>query len=362
MILFKKLDRYLLKHFFITLAVVTISIGFMIIVINLVELLRHFIDNEVPTEQIIEYYVYFGGWVIKSFFPVFVLLASLVTLSFMAVKNEILAMKASGLSLYRITAPILIVVMFLCAGHFYYNEYIFPPANKRLVEIKEFEIKKRSKKRFSQTSNLYRQISPGNFYTISIFYINKKEGKDFKLYRTKGNKLRELITAPTISFTNYKWIVRNGILRKFNDTTQSSFYKFDSLIIKDIKDTPSDFSKRIGKPEDMGLEELKEYVTRMKRTGGPHIRESIDIQIKYAYPLASFIVVLISIPFAANPRKGGIAVSFSVGALIALVYFVLFKVLQTAGYNERVPDYIAVWGVNGFFFLLGLIALIKARK
>ena len=72
--------------------------------------------------------------------------------------------------------------------------------------------------------------------------------------------------------------------------------------------------------------------------------------------------MLISIPFAANPRKGGVAVSFSVGALIALVYFVLFKVLQTAGYNERVPDYVAVWGVNALFFLLGVGALLKARK
>ncbi|KAA3635035.1 MAG: YjgP/YjgQ family permease [Calditrichaeota bacterium] len=362
MFLFKKLDRYLLRLFFVTLAVVTLSIGFMIIVINLVELLRHFIDNEVPTEQIIEYYLYFGGWVIKSFFPVFILLTTLFTLSFLARKNEILAMKASGLSLYRITAPIIFVVLLLSAGHFYYNEYIFPPANQRLNEIKEFEIKNRSRHSYENVTNISRQISSGNFYTMSMFKVKSQEGVNFKLYNTANNKLKKLVTSERITFTNHQWIARNGVMRLFDDSTQSEFFKFDSLKIPEIKEAPEDLAKRVGKPEDMGLEELKEHIALMKRTGGPHIRESIDLQIKYAYPLASFIVMLISIPFAANPRKGGIAVSFSVGALIALVYFVLFKVLQTAGYNERVPDYVAVWGVNALFFLLGVIALIKARK
>ncbi len=362
MILFKKLDRYVLKLFFVTLFVVTIAIGVMILVINLVELLRHFMDNNVPVEQIVEYYLYFGGWVLKLFFPVFVLLATLFSLSYFAKHNEILAMKASGLSLYRITAPLLVVVLILSAGHFYYNEYIFPPANKRLVEIKEFDIKKRSKRRYDQATNLYRQISPGNFYTISLFYVSKKEGSDFKMYQTKDNSLKKLIIAKKITYTDYKWVARNGIIRTFDDTTAQSYTEFDSLYLDQIKDKPKDFSRRVGKPEDMGLDELKEYIALMKRTGGPHVRESIDLQIKYAYPLASFIVVLLSIPFAANPRKGGTAVSFSIGALIALVYFVLFTILQSAGYNEKVPDYVAVWGVNCFFLLVGLIGLIKARK
>ncbi len=362
MILFNKLDRYILKYFFITLFVVTIAIGVMIVVINLIELLGKFMDNNVPVEQIVEYYLYFSGWVVKLFVPVFILLASLFCLSSFAKNNEILAMKASGLSLYRITAPILIIVLMLSAGHFYYNEYIFPPANKRLVEIKEFDIKKRSKRRYNQVVNLTRQISPESYYTISLFYVSKREGTDFKLYAYQESSLKELIIADKISYNNHKWYALNGFIRTYKDSISQTFTKFDSLHLKQIKDIPKDFSKRVGKPEDMGLDELREYITLMKRTGGPYIRESIDVQIKYAYPFASFIVVLISIPFAINSRKGGTAVSFSIGALIALVYFVLFKVLQSAGYNEKVPDYVAVWGVNALFFVIGLFGLIRARK
>ena len=61
----KKLDRYLLSQFFVSLFVVTIAIGLIIMVINMVGELRDFIDNDVPFLSILEYYVYFGGWVIK---------------------------------------------------------------------------------------------------------------------------------------------------------------------------------------------------------------------------------------------------------------------------------------------------------
>lgn len=358
----KTLDRYILKTFFITLLVVSLSIGAAIVVINMVEKIRYFIDNQVPLNMIVQYYIFFSGWVLKAFFPVFIMLSTLFTVSFLARKNEILAMKASGLSLYRIAAPILIVVFLLSVAHFYYNEYIYPPGNKRRVEIKEFDIKKRSKRRYEQLTNVYRQISSGNFYTIGLFNVPESEGKDIKIYETENNHLRKLITADVLSYENDQWLLSEGIVRTFNDSVTDSFVVFDTLSIPDIKEKPSDLAKRVIKPEDMGLEELKAYIDLMKRVGGPYYREAIDLQIKYSYPISSFIVVLLCIPFAANPRRGGIAVSFATGALIALIYFVLFRILQSAGYNEKLPDFFAVWGVNCLFLLIGFIALIKARK
>jgi LPS export ABC transporter permease LptG len=352
----------MLKTFFLTLIVVSLSIGAIIVVINMVGKIRYFVDNQVPMSMIIQYYIFFSGWVIKAFLPVFIMLTTLFTMSFLARKNEILAMKASGLSLYRIAAPILIVVFLLSVGHFYYNEYIYPPGNKRRVEIKEFDIKKHSKRRYEQLTNFYRQISPGYFYTIALFNVPKSEGQDIKIYQTENSSLRNLTTANALVYKNNHWLFKNGIVRTFSDTTRESYVVFDSLSMPDIKEKPSDLAKKVGKPEDMGLDELENYINLMKRVGGPYYREAIDLQIKYAFPLSSFIVVLLSIPFASNPRRGGIAVSFAVGALIALLYFVLFRVLQSAGYNEKLPDFIAVWGVNCLFMLIGIVALIKARK
>ncbi len=358
----RKLDIYLLKSFFLALFVVTLAIGLTINIINIIEELREFIDNQVPVVSIVEYYLYFGGWVVKSFLPMFVLIASLFSLSIMARRNEILAMKASGLSLYRIARPYLLVALLLSVGHFYYNEYIFPPANQRRLEIKEFTIEKRSRRTTTQVSNVYRQIEPGYIYTINSFNVERGIGNDVKIYRTSDNRLQKIITANRILYDNHRWVLVEGTERTFSDVAGETFQNFERREIDDIQEEPEDFAKKIGKPEDMGLEELEKYIDLMKRTGGPYHREAVDLGIKYAYPLTSFIVVLLSIPFASNPRRGGLAVSISVGALISLIYFVLFRVLQSAGYNEKIPLEVAVWGVNALFFVAGLFFMLKARK
>ena len=362
MLLLQKIDRYLLRQFFQSLLIVVVAFGLTFVVINIVEELRDFIDHDVPILKILEYYLYFAGWILKSFLPMFILLAVLFSVSIMARKNELLAMKASGISLYRITAPFLIVVLLLAAGHFLYNEYIYPPWNKKRLVIKNFTIEKKSKRSFTKLSNIYRQIRPGYFYTINSFNVTRAEGQNLKIYKRVDNRLSQIITAQGIAYEDNRWIAKDGTSRTFNDSLRESYAEFDTLTLADIEEKPEDFAKKIGKPEDMGYDELKTYIDLMKRTGGPHVRESIDLELKYSYPLTSLIVVLICIPFASNPRRGGIAVSIAVGALISLVYFVLFRILQSAGYNEKIPSLVAVWGINVVFFLIGIISLLRARK
>ncbi len=362
MLLIKKLDTYLLKSFFLSLMVVTLAVGLTISVIHMIEELRDFIDHHVPVLSILEYHLYFGGWIVKSFLPMFILIASLFSVSILARRNEVLAMKASGLSLYRIALPFLVVVGFLSVGHFYYNEYIFPPANKRRLEIKEYTIERKSRHALTNVANIYRQIQPGYFYTIDHFNVERGEGGDIKMYRTSDDRLRSIITAERIEYRDHKWIAFDGAEREFFDSTGERFHTFDRMVLSDIEEKPEDFAKKIGDPEDMGIEELKQYIDLMKRTGGPYTREAVDLGIKYAFPMTSFIIVLIAIPYASNPRRGGLAVSISVGALISLIYFVLFRVLQSAGYNDKIPREVAVWGVNALFFVFGLFSMLKARK
>ncbi len=358
----KKLDVYLLKGFFVALFVVTLAIGLTIIVINMVEEMHGFVDHHVPIWRILEYYLYFGGWVVKSFLPMFVLLALLFSVSILARRREILAMKANGLSLYRLTWPFFLAACALAYGHFYYSEYIFPPLNQRRLEIKEFDIDQKSKEAMAKVRNIYRQINPGSFYTIGAFDTERGEGTDFRLYRSHGSHVQQIITAERIRYHDYHWLTENGMSRTSDSGSAESFLKFDTLTIPDIQDKPADFAKKMADPVDMGIDDLKGYIDLMKRTGGPHVRESIDYKVKFSYPLSTIIIVLICVPLAANPRRSGIATSFAVGAGIALIYFILFRVMQSAGYNEKIPDYIAVWGVNAFFAFIGLVLMIGARK
>lgn len=357
----KILDRYLLRYFLSSLIFVALGIGILIIAINMIEELRDFIDHDVPFRQIVIYYVYFAGWVLKSFLPVFVLLAALISVGILARRNEILAMKSNGISLYRIAAPLLIFSFLLSVGHIYYNEVIFAEANQRRVEMKEFQIEKRADVHRQTVTNIYRQVNKNLFFTIANYSIPEKEGYDIKLYHSSGNKLLELITAKRIRFTEQNWLLYDGTKRTFHDTAEV-FTPFDTLPAPYIREKPSDFEIPLGKPEDMAYTELEHYINMMKRAGGSYRRELVDLRLKLSYPFASFIVILICVPIASNPKRGGLAFSFALGAGIALVYFVCFKITQSFGYNERLSPDLAAWAVNGVFLLFGLFIILTSRK
>ncbi|RKX20798.1 MAG: hypothetical protein DRP51_05200 [Candidatus Zixiibacteriota bacterium] len=357
----KTLDRYILTNFLSALIIISVGFGILIIAINMVEELRHFIDHEVPLGDIMIYYVYFAGWIIKSFLPVFVLLAALTSIGLLARRNEILAMKAAGVSLYRIAAPILVFTFLLSFMHIYYNEYFYPPGNKKRVEMKEYTIKKRSKRSKSSVNNIYRQVNNDVFFVIQGYDIPKREGTVIKIYRSENDKLAELITARKIKYTSRNWMLYDGVRRIFGDSAET-FETFDTLSAAYIEDKPSDFEKPLGKPEDMGYDELKHYIDVMKRIGAPYRRELVDLKIKLSYPFASFIVILICVPLASNPKRGGIAISFAVGSGIAMLYFVCFKVIQSLAYSEKLHPDLAAWLINGIFLLVGIVIMLRARK
>ncbi|MEA3297850.1 MAG: LptF/LptG family permease, partial [candidate division Zixibacteria bacterium] len=237
-----------------------------------------------------------------------------------------------------------------------------PDANKKRLEIKNFTIEKKSKRTYNRVRNIHRQISKGHFYRISSFNVDRAQGTDIGIYESEGNRIKKITVASRIVYADHRWLALDAVVRSFDTLNGESYEEYDTLVCNCIREKPEAFSKRIGKPEDMSYDELKTYVEFMKRAGGPYLREAIDLNMKIAYPLTSCIVVLICIPFAANPKRSGIAVSFAVGALISLLYFVLLRSAQSAGYNEKIPKELAVWGVNGLFFIVGLITMFKARK
>lgn len=359
--MFTTLDRYILKLFFQALLVVTLAVLTLIISINMVEKLRDFVDHDVPAGDIAIYYLYYAGWALKTFLPIYVFLAGLFTVGVMARNNEIAAIKAAGVSLYRFSAPLIVIAAFISVGHFVYSEYIFPPANRRLVELREFSIEKRSRSSYINRHNLYRQVSDSVYYIIDRYSVPDRHGYGIKLYRRDRNSLGEFITAREMILDRGQWILLDGTHRVFGEEMSESFTVFDSLPVPVIQDRPDDFERRMGRPDDMSYAELKYYISLMKRTGGPYQAELVDLKVKVSYPFTTVVVMLLCVPLASNPRRGGVASSLATAAGLILVYLVSFKVTKSLGAHNVIPADLAAWGINGVFFVGGVIMNLFSR-
>jgi lipopolysaccharide export system permease protein len=112
----------------------------------------------------------------------------------------------------------------------------------------------------------------------------------------------------------------------------------------------------------MNFQELYSYVKTKRKSGVEVSKELVQLHMKIAFPLASFIIVLFGAPIAALPRRSGLAFSFGATLIISFVYYVLLKFGQSLGYNEKLPPALAAWTGNIIFGVLGLVILFRSRK
>lgn len=355
------IDRYLLSRFIISLVVAIGTITLIALIVDLIENLEKIVDNAASASDVFVYYLYFIPWIYKVTIPAAVLLAGMFSIGMLAKNFEIVAMKAAGISIYRIALPLLLFTFFLSIGNFYFNEYILPHATSERLRIKHGEIEKNRARKSSIMYNVSRQGANGYIYHFGTFKPERQEAKSVLIQKFVKDTLVESYRSEKIIFNSGYWTMYDGTYRNFTEGLEQ-YIKFDTLLLKNCRKAPEEFVKFRGKPEDMGYEELAAYVDMQRRSARPYVRELVDLQIKLSFPFTSFIVMFISIPIASNPKRSGVAMSFALASGISLLYFVIFKVTQSLGYSGQISPEVAAWSINGIFLLIGLIVFWRSHK
>ncbi len=356
----KRLDRYLLWRFILSLFIAVGTITIIALVVDLIENLERIVDNAASVKDVVLYYTYFIPWIYKITIPAAVLLAGLFSVGLLAKNNEILAMKSAGVSLYRIATPLLIFTFALSCFNFYFNEEILPITTQERNRIKHGDIEKRDRKG-QVMYNLSKQGVGGYIYHFEMYKAAREEAKNALVQRFDKDSLMESYRGEWMRFSNGQWHMINGVYRSFEDGKER-FSQFDSIVLPQCKERPEEFEKFQGKPEDMGYRELEGYIEVLKKTGAPFTRELVDLKTKLSFPFTSFIVMFICIPMASNPKRSGVAMSFAIAAGVSLLYFVIFKVTQSLGYSGKLPPDVAAWSINIVFFLIGIIVFLRSHK
>ena len=139
-------DTYVLTQFLFYLVLMLASFVFMTQIFTFFELLGDIVRNKISMLTVVEYLFFLTPQLIYETLPISVLVAVLVTFGVLTKHNEVTAFKASGVSLYRLTMPVLLAAMVLSAGLFAFDYYYVPPANRRQDALRD-KIKGRAGRR-----------------------------------------------------------------------------------------------------------------------------------------------------------------------------------------------------------------------
>jgi lipopolysaccharide export system permease protein len=359
----KILDRYLLKQFLLTVLFGLAAFTLLFVVIDLMENLGDFLDQNVSEQMIMQYYLVFIPEIIRLITPIAVLLASLFTAGKMANLNELTAIKASGVSLYRFMAPFLIAAMFISLLSIYFGGYLVPMANKQKVLIEQNYLKKGL---VFIGGNVIIQDSKTRVVSLNSFDAVRKQANMISIqeFNPQDNtKVISQLNAFRMVFDPAKncWVVYDGVLRSFTDSTES----IDKFLVRDFPQLNfriEDVIKKQRKPEEMTLSELNKFADEQLRTGNDPTSIEIEYQSRIAFAFASVVVILFGLPVSANRRRGGLAIQFGINLLVTFLYLVFMKVSQAFGKNGVMNPLITAWLANFIFLAVAFYNIKIAQK
>jgi len=356
------LDRYLLKRYFVYFfgaVIVFLSIFFLV---DLVEKIDNFLDYNLSFFQVLYYYFYTIPWFIHISIPMSALIAVVFSLGKLIKFNEFVAMKSSGISLYRIAVPLLIVGLLTSICAFEFEDRIVVPSHQKLSEFKdEYMTRKFHKKKDEIQHNIYLQLENGSILNIRSFNINRKHGNYVTIQKIKNGILRERYDAKNIYWQNQKWILTEVQIRKF-ENSEEKFTFSDSLKIK-LGIKPNDLLQKNIDPKNMTFFQLRSFVEKLQNLGIDSTKWKVNLYFKTALNFTSFIVILFGISIVTfQTRSGGSSTGIAISLMVIFIYYGILMFGKLLGIAGQLSPFLSVWLPNFIFLFSGIIFLLGAKK
>lgn len=358
------LRTYFLKEFigplFLALGVLT----FVMILGNLVKIADLIVNKGVNILSVSKLFLLMIPYLLTYTLPIAALTAVLLSLGRLSSDNEIVAIRSSGVNLFSLLLPLLIVGLILSLVLVLFNDRVIPYAHyasrKTIVDI--------------GVKNPTAALEPGVFinsfekYILFIYRIDKNQLSNVRIYEPQGaNKTARTIVAKRGEFIAVP--EKNMIKLKLSEGTSdepdpenpNNFFKlnfktyFMTLSLSQMQNK-GEIEK---KPKDMTIKELRNEINKIKREGIDPAPLVTEINEKISLAFACFILMLFGLPLAIITRRREKSINFGIAFLTAGVYYLLLigsKSLSLQGYlNPK----IAMWIPN---IILGLIGAVLTYR
>jgi LPS export ABC transporter permease LptF/LPS export ABC transporter permease LptG len=362
------LDLCLLRrllYFFLLLGALFI---FLFEIFTFFELLNDIAVHHTPFLVVISYFRYYAFYLGYQLAPVALLVSVLVTLGLMSKNNEIVAWKASGVSLYRLAVPLLLGATALAGGMLVLDDTYLPYANRRQDALHN-QIKGRPPQTyahplhqliFGENSKIYSydlfdpagELRPARFGGLNVFELDPSS---FALRR------RIYATHAYFDQAQKLWVLQSGWVRDFAGDQVSRYEPFRVADFSELSEPPSYFNRAVRQAFEMNWRELHSYIQDLRSAGFDASTLTVQWHKKLAYPLVAPIVTLLAIPFAFLVGTRGALGGVALGVAIGIAYWAVSALFEAFGGVGQLPPGLAGWSSDAIFAFLGLYFFLKMR-
>jgi LPS export ABC transporter permease LptG/LPS export ABC transporter permease LptF len=364
-------DRYVLKSFLFWFVLLLAGFVLMTHVYTFFDLLSDIVKNQIAMTRVFTYLFFLTPQLIFDSAPMSVLVAVLITFGVLTKHNEITAMKASGVSLYRLAVPVLAAALLMSGALFAFAHYYVPDANRKQDAIRR-EIKGKPVQTYLHPDRHW-VFDPGSNNDPRVFYFrNSVDGAqrvmlgpqvfelDAATFRVHKHISAERARwSPTLK----TWIFENGWSREIPAEGKIKYTNFagQTATFPEVDERPDYFLQEVLQDQQMNYQQLAGYIRELQRSGIDTIALQVSFYRKFALPLFALVMALISVPFAFltgnRSAMAGVGVSFA----IAIAYWTIGKIFEQLGDVNLLPATLAAWSPDVIFAMAGMYFFTRMR-
>jgi len=353
----KTLDRYLffelVPPFFLGI------VGFVLIMIT--DLLFTYTDliinKGVPLLVILRLLIFKLPAIMVLTFPVSMVFATAMALTRMSKDSEIVALRTSGTSLFRISIPIVLIAVTVSLMSYFTNEYLVPWSNHASENIIRQMILKNPPPEMKE--NVFFKDSSNRFFYVRRVNQKRNSLEDILIYEVSEGRFPRVISAKSAKYNGRNWTLFDGVIHRYDDSSgklsyEANFNEMQVLVNENI----TTFTEQRTSYE-MNSRELSQLVDMLRKSGVDAKALLTDLYMKVSVPVTCLVFAIIGIPFSLPAVRTGR--SFGVVFCVALIFtfYVAASVFRSFGHGGLLSPAIAAWLPNVSFGAVGIILIIR---
>jgi LPS export ABC transporter permease LptG len=355
------MDLYLLRTFFAYFATLMLVFVFLFEAFTFFELLDDIARHRIAFVVVMDYFLFLTPYLLYQLAPLAALVAILATLGIMSKNNEIVACKASGISLYRLAVPLLIAGLALASSMIVLDDTFLPYANQRQDALRN-QIKGRPPQTYKQPERwIFGQNSKIYNYDLFDPAQNLFGGLTVLEIDPVTFEIRRRIFAARAQWSEAQklWVLESGWMREFSAGTIVRYEHFNVKDLPELTEPPSYFNREVLPAIQMSWPQLRRYIDDLHRAGFDVAGLTVQWHRKLAFPLIAPVSMLLAFPFAFLVGTRGAIGGIAIGVAIGIIYWLGAELLAAMGAVGQLPPLLAGWSPDIVFFFLGLYFFFK---
>ena len=356
------LDDYVLRDFLTYLLLVSATFVILILVFTFFELLGDIIRNRVPLVTVGEYLLHVIPYYAYQIAPLPVMIAILVTFGLLEKSNEVTAMKATGISIYRVVTPVLILAGVMAGGLFLVDQFYLPDNNRQEEALRNL-IKGKPPQTFFRPEHMWIFGKNNSIYYYELFDGDRNVFGNISVFEfdPASFSITKRIFAEHARWDSglNRFVFTQGWLRAFNGSAIQDFHPFDVATFSELEESPAYFKKEVKQSSEMNYSELSQYIDDLQQSGFQVVPLRVQLYKKFAFPLITLVMAVLAIPFSLRSAQRGALTGVATALGISIAYFVVSALFEAMGNISQLPPALAAWSPDLVFALVGGYLILK---